>query len=182
MPRLFTAIDFPEDVRRSLATVVPAASRQVRPVPTQNLHLTLHFLGEAEESAAVESLTGIESGSFSVTLADAGTFRGRDGKILWIGVENSSELQGLYSAAGARLSKAGFRLEKRPYSPHITVARTRRPGDNRAVEEFLDSARELPPLAVPVSALHLYRSTLTSRGSHYELVESFPLPVSREDA
>ncbi len=175
MARLFTAIDFSADVRAQLETIIPPGSKSVRPIRSENLHLTLHFLGEADESTVVEALSGVEQAEFSIVLSGCGTFSGREGKILWIGVEKSRALQVLHADLGERLSAAGFALEKRPYSPHITVARTRRPGDNPVVEQFLNSAQTLPPQFVSVSAVQLYRSQLTSRGSRYELVASFPL-------
>jgi len=175
MPRLFTAIDLPEDVRKQIAAVVPAPSKNIRPVRSENLHLTLHFLGETEESTVVDAISRIQHPVFTIVLSGCGTFSNREGKILWIGIEKSGPLQTLHAALGKQLLAAGFAIEKRPYSPHITVARTRRPGDNPVVEQFLKSAQTLPPQVVSVSAVQLYRSQLTSRGSRYELVASFPL-------
>ncbi len=47
MPRLFVAVDLPAAVAADLAMLQPPRTAGVRLVQQQQMHLTLHFLGQA---------------------------------------------------------------------------------------------------------------------------------------
>lgn len=125
--RLFAAVR-PAGLSRE---VLEQAQRDLRrqgrgtfPHP-DDLHLTLAFLGETERldaaCGALETLAG--SGRFSLTAEGLGRF----GDTWWAGTAPCPALEALAASARRALEAAGFSLEKKPFVPHITLARHYRP-------------------------------------------------------
>ena len=62
--RLFIAIGLPEELRRRLGRLLPQPPAGVKPVRPEQLHLTLHFLGDVDEGAAAElAAAGLDGAS-----------------------------------------------------------------------------------------------------------------------
>jgi len=129
--RLFIAINFSDEVKDALcetAAELKAASRRGRVVRRENLHLTLVFIGETDcvddilaviEEAAKEAFTE----PIAITLSEAGIFKGRGGDLHWVGVENTPALKRLARELAEGLRAEGFEIEKRRFTPHITIGR-----------------------------------------------------------
>ncbi len=95
MPRLFSAIELPDDVRgelRQLHLPMPNA----RWLSPQDYHLTLRFAGDIDTSLAREfaaNLAGIDFDAFFIRLSGLGAFGGNEPHNVWVGVEPSHELE-----------------------------------------------------------------------------------------
>ncbi len=182
MPRLFTAIDLDHctraELERALRPVREQAPAQLRWLAPESWHFTLQFLG-AVQDAAVAALgdacarAASAQAPFELELSGAGTFASaRAARVVWIGVSRGAEaMAALYDALTAQTGPLGFPPEARPYSPHLTVARCKRP----LRLEALLGAVELVPLAIQVSELTLFRSHLSSQGARYEALSRYPL-------
>lgn len=164
MARLFYAI-WPDGAARA---ALGEASRRLREcgrarfVPGRNLHLTLYFLGETERiGEAAACLDGPRAEPFSLALGGLGRFERREGDVFWAGVAPAPALTALQAALVEAVARAGFPVEKRPYTPHITLARRMRlhkgmgPGDWEGL---------LPPCAMEVGALCLLESVRDEEG------------------
>src|SRR5690349_13310207 len=96
-----------------------------KPVPQAKIHLTLAFLGDVDESrlgAALDCAAGLDHPSFEVVLDQWGAFRGA--RVAWAGCRAPSKaLVNLQADIAQRLRVAGFVLEDRAYTPHVTLAR-----------------------------------------------------------
>ena len=96
-----------------------------RPVAAAKIHLTLAFLGDLEDAALDPARRAVEGSShppFAIALDQVGSFRGA--RVAWAGCrEPSRGLVDLQSDLDARLRRAGFALDERPYTPHVTLAR-----------------------------------------------------------
>lgn len=139
MPRVFFAI-WPDaaaaEKLRALSLEV-AEETGGRPTPPDNIHLTLEFLGEvaAERIDELGTIGGkVDARAFKLSLGQLGAFR-RAG-IAWLGsLQAPPELIDLQGRLNRALRAAGFALEDRPYSPHVTLARrTDKPPRKRAIE------------------------------------------------
>jgi 2'-5' RNA ligase len=127
--RLFIAINFNDITRSKLVSLrddLRSRSKKGNFTATENLHLTLVFLGEcsteqADIVRAVLSETTFDP--FPISIERVGRFRRDGGDLWWAGVKASKPLQDLHSDLTDRLANAGFALEKRKYSPHITLGR-----------------------------------------------------------
>ena len=126
--RLFVGLQLPARWREAMAGELAAlGARGVRGRFTRpdNLHLTLVFLGELPSPQPVQAL--LEELAcpppFPLRTAPPGRFRRKGGDVWWLGVERSPQLLELQAGLERALRQAGFPLEARPYTPHITLAR-----------------------------------------------------------
>ncbi len=125
--RLFIAIDFPEPLKKQIAAIGQDLQRQMisgRLTTSDNLHLTLVFIGETNRLSDVKQvLSTVKAAPFILKFGDVGRFRRDGGDIYWYGVQNDPTLQKLYHDLDSGLRQAGFALESRPYRPHLTLGR-----------------------------------------------------------
>jgi 2'-5' RNA ligase len=127
--RLFIAINFGEETRSRLLALrdeLQSKSKRGRYSLPENFHLTLAFLGEcdAKQTAAVKAaMDTIAFEPLSVSIERIGRFRRDGGDIWWAGVKPDKPLINLHGSLTDRLIDTGFVLEKRKYSPHITLGR-----------------------------------------------------------
>jgi 2'-5' RNA ligase len=125
--RLFFALwpDEPAAAKLAVLSQELAALTGGRPVAAAKIHLTLAFLGDLEDSAFDPARRAVEGSShppFEVALDQVGSFKGA--RVAWAGCrEPSRGLVDLQSDLDARLRRAGFALDERPYTPHVTLAR-----------------------------------------------------------
>lgn len=180
MPRLFTAIALPEAARAALGAL-KAPITGARWTPAEELHLTLNFIGDVDDAraeAAHAALQVVKGPTFDLALAGAGSFRGRDGAILWVGCDGGSALPELHGALRRVLVGAGCRLEERAYSPHITLARVK----GRASPDAVQWVRQHSGLVLPtftVSEFVLLESRPRGPGPRYQPRATFPLQDGR---
>jgi 2'-5' RNA ligase len=172
--RLFAALDLPGDVRGELARWARAefgGREQLRLIPEESLHATLCFLGWREESdlAAIGELVERCAGEVGeLSWDEAIWLPPRGPRVLAVDVEDAGErLRGLQRRVSDALQEgAGYVPEKRPYRPHVTVARVRKGARVRGREEL-----PAPPAqSWTGGALTLYRSLLSPSGARYEPV------------
>ena len=127
--RLFIAINFNDSTRtRLLALRDELRFRSTRGnfSAPENLHLTLAFLGECDAkqtAAAKAAMDAVTFELFPVLIDRVGRFKRDGGDIWWAGVQASKPLLDLQSVLSDKLIASGFSLDKRKYSPHITLGR-----------------------------------------------------------
>jgi len=138
MPRLFTAIELPEDIREELhrlRTPLPGA-RWLLP---ESYHITLRFGGDISNSEAREfiaNLAMIEPDGFEVRLSGLGAFGGDDPRSIYAAVETRPELEELARAHEKAARNAGLPPDTRAFKPHVTIARLKHSNAD-AVARFL---------------------------------------------
>ena len=171
--RLFVALPLPGDTVERLVAWQRGAladAGDARIVAPGNLHITLAFLG-GRPAGDVERVVGAmrraAAGLDPPSLAAAGYRETRS-----VGMVVLADQGGRATELAGRLSEslAGLGLyepERRPWLPHVTVVRFRRPPRLRP---------ELPDLGrVSPSEVGLYHSVLRRTGAQYEIRESVPL-------
>ncbi len=167
MSRLFIALGLPNDVTSSLAKVAPQPELGVRVVPTHQMHITLHFLGEANPAAALEALQTIDHPRFQVNIGQLGTFHGRnDSTILWAGVE-SAGLRSLHKMVSDALSSGGYDIEESQFRPHVTLARCRS-GHRDAAKRYLP--HPVKATAFTATELLLFKSEFRNGSPIYSVL------------
>ena len=185
--RSFIAIELPTEARTALAKVQDRLKstmppRSVRWTTPENIHLTLHFLGNVStaQAAKVTTLLQNELGGhrpFTLTLKGLGCFPNiRQPRIVWVGVSGETEiLIALQRELGRQLSVIDFVPETRPYSPHLTIGRVNKGLRSRELSrlgEVLGQEQAgVGQLArLPVTEISLMRSDLKSTGPIYTQV------------
>jgi len=179
--RLFIAIELPSSLRQSVQDHINQL-KQALPEERaswargENLHLTLKFLGDTPV-AKVEALSQAAQRAaskvlpFELVIGDCGAFpvRGQP-RVLWIGINDpTNNLTELYRAIEDECANAGFPRERRPFHPHLTIARLRRPHGARRIAE-LHKEVGFDPIRVSVREVCLIRSELRSEGSRYTVL------------
>jgi 2'-5' RNA ligase len=182
--RLFIAVNLPSEVRQRLAAVqdrLRSAQADVSWVRAENMHATLKFLGETEESrldrirpALVEVARG--KAPFPIRVSGLGSFGGRVPRVVWVGIEAGAEpLSGLAKDVEAAMARLGFPREKRGFSAHLTLGRVRSPRNAAALLAALGQADAGPFGTVVVTQFDLMQSELRPTGSVYTVLDRFPL-------
>jgi len=180
--RTFIAIPLSSEQEENLAAIerhlqrkVPAGT--VRWVKPANIHITLHFLGDVLQERipsieqALESVTRLMP-AFTCQLAGMGAFPNmRRPRVIWVGIQDTeSRLELLHTALGEALTTIGFRPERRPFSPHLTLGRVSRRATAAEIQDLSSVLRQtdigdLGPL--PIQEVILFRSDLTPSGPIY---------------
>lgn len=179
MIRAFLGIDLPPAVRGALQ-VQQFLLPMPRKVEAENLHLTLVFLGDCPElalDAAHEGFEALREVGFSIALQGLGLF-GRDKpRVVWAGVAPSPELMHLQAKVETIARRAGCPIDARKFVPHVTLGRFQPPPppDAMRLERAVAMGQGFRTDPWEVSALTLWRSHLTSKGSHYEVLTRYPL-------
>ena len=138
----------------------------------ENIHLTLHFLGEMKEQDLPVIREGLASAAagvapFSFQLDKKGLFRGRGSSILWIGASDAAALLALASRVQGALRSFG---DPKPFKAHLTIARA-----GREVGEEELAAIPWEPSPYQCATMHLIQSQLLPAGAKYTVLSEFPL-------
>ena len=182
--RTFIAIALPDEAQRVVTNLQNrlkglAPPHTVRWTAIQNIHLTLHFLGDIE-AAHVEKVgqalqSSIEASQpFTLTLGGLGAFPNmRCPRILWVGVQGDTEpLSAMHRRLGQALNTAiDFTPEKRPYSPHLTIGRIKQGVPSRHIKQLSQSLETEQAagrlIKFDVTHISLIKSELKPTGSIY---------------
>jgi 2'-5' RNA ligase len=179
--RLFVALEIPPAVREKLAELVNsfrAVSPQTRWVRPENIHVTLKFIGEVPETKLAPFQTTLAQvrSAQPITLG----FRGlgffpneKHPHIFWAGIESSPNLKSLVEEIEETTETLGVPREKRPFLPHLTLARFEPPRLPEKLREAIqeNAGREFGSLRT--LQFHLMESKLKPSGAEYTTVESF---------
>ena len=168
--RLFFALWPTDKVRQSLVELISQLPRQIngRAIQPQNLHVTLHFVGQVTEPtkdcmhAAAQS---VNAQTFQLNLDCFGHFP--KAKILWMGSQNTpAQLTQLHKKLGVAIENCGFNSDTRAFSPHVTLMRKCRKPDT-AQSEF--------SLPWCIEEFVLVESITYKEGVNYQVIEKYPL-------
>jgi 2'-5' RNA ligase len=174
--RLFIGVPLTEDARRAIAKSLPR-KLPGKPVPPENWHFTLRFLGSTAADVRdqiIQSLKFAGCGTaFSIRFSELGAFpsAGR-ARVLWLGIDEGVErMKQLAAIAEAAARSAGFTAETREFTPHLTLSRI----DPPASVKTLVTSRVAFGQRMTVSSLILYRSRLGGGPAKYEEVAKIEL-------
>jgi 2'-5' RNA ligase len=131
--RLFIAINFSDEVKNQLLKIqeqLKSQSSRGNFTRSENLHLTLAFLGETPETQLeklYDILEGIQSPAFAIPFNRTGCFTHSKKELWWIGATKDSSglplLRAVHEQLLSRLLEKGFSADTRPFNAHITMGR-----------------------------------------------------------
>jgi RNA 2',3'-cyclic 3'-phosphodiesterase len=179
MPRLFVAVDLPEEHKRLLSglqTDIPTA-RWSRP---QQMHLTLRFIGAdvpAEQLEPIKTaLRDIRAEGFDLELRGVGRFppgTKKAPRVLWVGIKPQPALNHLQRRVESALAAIGIAPGDKPFSPHITLARLKARRSPPQAKAFLAEREDFRAEPFPVTEFLLISSLLAPGGSKYTYEERY---------
>ena len=142
-----------------------AAALGGRPTPAGNIHLTLAFLGVVAPEKAIAAARRVQAQAHELPIEIAKYWK--HNRVLWVGPrETPARLKALVDALHLELYRAEYILERRPFAAHVTLLRTPNPPVHMP---------PLPNVSWPVNEFSLVSSSLSPKGSRYDIVERFPL-------
>jgi len=185
--RLFVALDLPDGVRQEIAEWGRGELKDpaLRPVAPQSLHVTLAFLGwlAEKELPRLEEIVKATAGpAATIELGEPVQRppRGR-ARLFALPAESSAAIE-LQAGLERQLVEAQlYKPEKRPFWPHVTVARVRREERGSKRPALVSKS----PGALPKGLLQpfdgvrmtLYRSELQPQGAQYTPLAQVELPT-----
>jgi RNA 2',3'-cyclic 3'-phosphodiesterase len=184
--RLFIAADISEEARAAASGLIAPLQLQfpVKGVSwskPENLHVTIKFLGETDETTEgilIEKLSSIAASyqPFRLQL-DKPEVLGK--RVFSIVIRSDSPtVFSLEMVIDTECERLGFPREGRRFHPHLTLARIRKPENARQLgKHFLQM--QIEPLSFDVREIVLYESELSSGGSIYRKVKSFALATEK---
>jgi len=164
---LFFALWPDTAVRQAIETVRTGLNAEARIVPTRNLHMTIAFLGEV----TLARLSDLEPIAAQFCLPGEPLFLDQLGwfkrsRVGWLG---SDSVPGTWAkqvaALAGRLRKSGFRAERRPWKPHVTLYR-----------DLRTSPEKIPFKAIKWApdSLCLVQSETGEKGPNYRITRHWP--------
>jgi 2'-5' RNA ligase len=176
MPRLFTAIELPDEISDELYRLrmpLPGA-RWLKP---ENYHVTLRFAGDIGNTQArefVANLAMIETDGFELRVCGLGAFGGDEPRSIFAEIEPQPQLEELARAHEKAARNAGLPLDTRAFKPHVTLARLKH-SNAEAVARFLTrySGYRSEPFFVARTVLMSSRPGVG--GGPYGIEDRFPM-------
>jgi len=155
-------------VLNELGMIARDPATGLRPVPPENLHITLKFLGMVPEShidAICQVMNRVLEGRepFELQIVGFGCFR----QALWLGVDRSHQLDEMAAALDTSLEALGFPRNSKPYRPHLTVARLRTSA-RLSLSDLQARFGDRHWGRLTVDAIHLYESWTLPGGVAYK--------------
>ena len=182
--RVFIAIPFDLETTAAIDNYLKPLKKRATPIKwvrEENIHLTLKFIGDVEQSKLTEIrsvLSKIQHPPFQLKLRGGGSFNTRGIlSILWIGVDGDPEtaLEQLVSQIETELSSTGIEKEKRPFKAHVTVGRNKRKFNYKFVEHFIQERNSRLIHELRVKHFCLIKSQLTPSGPIYRIIDEYQL-------
>jgi RNA 2',3'-cyclic 3'-phosphodiesterase len=155
----------------------PGRPKQARMMAAASLHLTLKYLGATEDGqvpalAAIAQRAAGKTPALSVREARFTAFPDASrGHVVVLELAGDGALAGLAADVEAEAVALGFAPERRPFRPHVTLARLPAPADLRA---WIDEGKEIA-FEARLAELALMKSEPTGAGPRYVPLAVAPL-------
>lgn len=178
LTRCFIAIDFNKKVEDDVENIQKILLNKKifhgKLTEKNNLHLTLKFLGEIDETKLEEvkkRLREIKFNKFKAYLGEIGFFSPSRVKIVWIHILSKQILE-LQKLIDEKLNNL-FKKEER-FMSHLTIARVKNIKDKKL---FINEIKKIKTsnLEFDVNSFFLVKSELSEKGPIYTDIEKFPL-------
>ena len=184
--RTFIAVDFPQNMLTKINEITTYFKKEtptnaLKWVQTDNLHLTLKFIGEIKESKVgqvKETLTNALQGqnAFNIQVGCLGMYPNKNNpRVIWLGIINEKPLIHIAKNLDQALTTLDIKPERRAFSPHLTIARVRKNTDKATamlIGKTLSQFRVEPLGDVTVDQVNLYQSKLTPSGPIYTILHT----------
>ncbi|MBD3258325.1 RNA 2',3'-cyclic phosphodiesterase [candidate division GN15 bacterium] len=182
--RLFIATPLGTEIEQYLGRIIADLTESgsgVKWVHPENIHITLRFLGETEESripkitALIDRVAASHS-PVQLGLSHLGAFPNlRRPRVFWAGVAGAiDDLAKIARQLELGARKLRFEPEKKKFRAHLTLGRVR---DHRQLGDICRLCEEyqVEPKSLLLDRIVLFKSTLTPKGPIYERLHQVPL-------
>jgi 2'-5' RNA ligase len=186
--RTFIAIELPEKIIYTIGNVqekIKSYGLKIRWVRTENIHLTLKFLGNIKETdtekiarAVSESVKDYQP--ILLAVKGVGVFPGiKRPRVIWLGISKQLDLlTGLQKTLDEKLEIMGFPKEKRPFKGHLTLGRIKDKIDPKRLHDVLKEFTQFESEHFFADRIILYKSELKPKGAVYTKLSEAYLTAS----
>ncbi|MEW6114635.1 MAG: RNA 2',3'-cyclic phosphodiesterase [Thermodesulfobacteriota bacterium] len=182
--RTFVAIEIPSEVKAFLSDMsrrLKGFGGDVRWTRPEGIHITLKFLGNIKPDLVGDirdALSPICARQlpFALSVRGTGGFPDmRRPRVLWAGLNDPDQaLVPLAAQVDTALEPLGFTREKRPFNPHLTLARFR---SLKRSSDLLQAVTRMASIEGPAFTAHeaiLFQSILKPTGAEYTALCRLP--------
>jgi len=170
--RCFVSIDIPESIKKEILKIQEQLSFfEGKITETNNLHLTLKFLGWIDDDTIIKvekKLEKIKIKQFEIEIDSIGIFSDR---IIWLNAKSCNDLQ---KEVDEKLQDL-FEKENR-FMGHLTIARIKNIKNKEKFKENLNKIK-ISEMKFIVKEFNLKKSKLTRKGPIYENLKIYPLRI-----
>jgi len=187
--RAFIAVEIPSSLQNTIHESTASLHKSlgddlIRWVPSQNVHLTLKFLGDVSSSNLdlIKQMLTAEAAQhkcFEMQMDGIGSFPNpRRPRVIWVGLRAPAALESLQRGIESASARLGYAIDEKSFSPHLTIGRVKQ---NLSALEIQRIRAELEKTkigllgVVHVDAAHLFKSDLQLNGSVYTRLFSAPI-------
>ncbi len=149
----------------------------IKLVEPQNIHITLKFLGDVEETL-IDEIERImknavkEIKPFTMKLNETGVFPNNNYvRVIWIGIKEAQIIETIVKTIDEHLSELGFKKENRGFSPHLTIGRVKSAKNKQILLEVIEKYKDVEFSIQEVKSIKLMKSDLTSAGPIYTTIK-----------
>ena len=141
-------------------------------VNSQNIHLTIRFLGDIHPPMVdqiFEEMKQVTFSPFKIELDGVGAFpKPAYPRVVWAGIrDGAKELKNVFEQLEPRLRGLGFQPDNKGFSPHLTIARVRSGRNKAKLAELIHELMDYEFGTITAGSLKLKKSDLTPRGPIY---------------
>jgi 2'-5' RNA ligase len=158
----------------------------VKWVHPENIHLTLKFFGNIEESRVEPILQAIggpiqATSPFLIKVQGMGAFpHSKNPRVIWVGlVDREGVLITFQKELEGTLAKIGFEPEGRPFQPHLTIGRVRTSRGKNDLIAKMEKHREEEFGSIEAEEVGFFRSELKPTGPIYTPLRKLRLGLER---
>ena len=184
MKRLFIAIKIKpgqEFLNTYYGLKKDLSNEKIKWVKEGNFHFTLKFLGETDESFIAKISNTLNNVSLNtqpikLKIENLGIFGSRyDPRVIWAGIENSSQIMELADKILNNLDEAGFKRDRQNFVPHITIGRIKNVHNKKHLKSIVDKHKRSLYQEDTINSFCLFESILTPEGPVYKTLKEFKL-------
>jgi 2'-5' RNA ligase len=175
--RAFISADIsPNDTLTALLDRLRQTQSDLKVVKAANLHVTLKFLGDTEESLVEEIMDRVRASAegvelFTVRLQGMGAFPSMSNiRVVWVGMENGETLADLAALMDSSFTEMGFERDRKGFKPHLTVARARSGRGLEKVQDLITANATTDFGEYVIDRMTLKKSVLTPQGPQYSSI------------
>ena len=182
--RCFVAIELPSHIRQSLAALqvrLGGMGGEIRWTRSEQIHLTLQFLGEVADAQVPQVCQTLETATRSLRaipldIRGTGCFPPSGPvRVVWAGISGPrAELTSCHAACEHALADLGYAPETRAFRPHLTLGRSRDPRGARAVRAAVAQAGDFACTPFIAHELVLMQSVLAPSGAVHTPLAHYP--------
>lgn len=151
---------------------------RIKWVSPTKMHITLAFLGDTSmdriknTGQMLKRIVPVYDAPF-IQYRGLGLFRNiNDPRVVWIGLDIDPVILKMKAELDMELKNLGFRIDRRDFRPHLTLARIKGMHNKAALKDLLHSYKDYFFQESTIRNLIYYESVLGREGPTYKVIES----------